>query len=128
MKSFLTAAIIVGILALGVVAFRGMLQKQRDACADRLADIGSVLETYAGKHRGRLPARAEDLREILGQDAETYTGAIEMEYQAKFSWNRGDALPYLWDRNPHPFPNGYHVLYTDGSVDVLETTPTKDDF
>jgi hypothetical protein len=128
MKTTLMMAILLGILALGVMGFRGMLQKQRDACDERLVDIGVSLDLYAGEHNGKLPARTDDLKEILGTDLDHYTGAVELRYKSKFRWSQGDPLPYLWDREAHPFIGGYHVLYTDGSVDLLTEPPRKDDF
>lgn len=128
MKTTLTAAVAIAILALGLIVFRNIMVKQKDACEVRLTTIGTSLANYAHKHRGRLPMFKDDLNEILSSDSDQYASALELDVKTTFYWDIGNALPYLWDRNPHAFVGGVHVLFTDGHVETLATAPTKDDF
>ncbi|OPZ87561.1 MAG: hypothetical protein BWY76_00400 [bacterium ADurb.Bin429] len=123
MKTTLLSAIALAILALGVLLFRGGLQKNRETCGARLEEVAVALEVYASEHNHRLPSVRDDLDEILGLDTSRYTGAVALGVKRDFKWKRGEAIPYLWDKEPHPFIGGYHILYTDGEVTLEETPP-----
>ena len=123
MRTTLLSAIVLAILALGVLLLRGGLEKSRATCGARLEEIALALDVYAREHQHRLPLVQDDLGEILGLDAGRYTGALALGVRRDFTWKRGEVLPYLWDKEPHPFIGGYHVLYTDGEVWLEEAPP-----
>ncbi|MHB9132316.1 MAG: hypothetical protein ACYDBB_14675 [Armatimonadota bacterium] len=120
-KTTVLAILILVMMVVGLSLMRNHLLSQRHLCELRLTQLATKLDLYANAHGGQLPVTVEEFTRALGPlPASTIDGMPYRRAQTPLRWKSGTPQPYLWDPRPHPFVNGVHALYTDGTVRTID--------
>ncbi len=102
------------VLAGGVLyAHRHYLHVQ-EACGRHLTKMVPRLEAFAKAHHGALPT-----------DLAFFHGEPYALNPTPRHWKENPPHPYLWDPMPHAYVNGFHVLFTDGTVRLVPVPPAN---
>jgi len=117
-RSTVRGSIALLLMLIAVFAVHQVMLAQRDECGRRLERLVPQLEAYAAQHHGQLPASLAALTKTLGaMPVSTCNGGMDYQMADKpLKWKSGTPEPYLWDPMPHPYLQGIHTLYTDGTV------------
>ncbi len=116
-RSTVWGSILLLLLTVALFTGRAHLLTRREDCRRQLLQLVPRLDAYAAAHQGQLPATPEAFDAALG--ALPHSTIEHQPFRMNTTplrWKSGSRHPYLWDAGQHPFVNGMHVLYTDGTV------------
>ena len=119
-RSTVRGSVALLLMLIVVFATHKVMLAHRDECGHHLERLVPALQAYAAEHKGNLPDTEAELAKALGtMPRSTINGGMVYQLTGKsLKWHPafGNPEPYLWDPIPHPYLQGVHILYNDGTV------------